>query len=109
MGNLVGGMALDTLIGVNGLNVWSITSNNGGTVAGIDFSSFENLTGGSGNDSFVLGNGLGVAGVIQGGGGVNTLDYSAYSTGVSVKFTNGSGDGDRWDQQRGELDRRSCF
>ena len=46
------------------------------------FSGFVNLTGGTGNDTFKLSNGVGVTGTVDGGAGVNTLDYSAYTTGI---------------------------
>ena len=45
------------------------------------------MVGGTANDSFVLSDGVGVTGTIAGGGGTtNTLDYSAYTTPVSVNL-----------------------
>jgi len=48
------------------------------------FVNIENLTGGSGSDTFVFSDGAAVTGIIDGGDGINTLDYSAYTTGVTV-------------------------
>ena len=48
----------------------------------------ENLTGGSGNDTFKLGgNSVSLTGSIDGKGGSNTLNYSAYTAGVRVDLT----------------------
>ena len=51
------------------------------------------INAGAGNDTFKLSNGKGVAGKIDGGGGTNTLDYSLYSTGVTVNLTTGAATG----------------
>jgi Ca2+-binding RTX toxin-like protein len=56
----------------------------------------ENLKGGTGNDSFIFANGAGLAGgggTIDGGGGLNTLDYSVYTTPVSVNLAAGTATG----------------
>ncbi len=91
---LVGSSATtDKLIGPNATNTWSITTINGGNVAGFTFSAIENLTGGSANDLFKLSNGMGVTGQINGGAGSNTLDYSLSSTGVTVNLTTGTATG----------------
>ncbi|MHC4106911.1 MAG: LEPR-XLL domain-containing protein, partial [Planctomycetota bacterium] len=89
-----GGDGSDTLIGADKANTWNITGtnegslkssqNNGDSDPPIAFAQIENLTGGDGNDEFVLADGAGVTGMIEGGGGFNTLDYSAYTSGVEV-------------------------
>jgi hypothetical protein len=81
---LTGSTATDTLQGANVASTWQITANNAGKVGSYSFSSFEDLTGGSANDTFTLSNGKGVAGTIDGGGGMNTLNYAAYTTAVAV-------------------------
>jgi Ca2+-binding RTX toxin-like protein len=91
----------DTLV-VNGLDtdvVWHITDNNKGNVEGIHFSSVENLTGGGANDTFQFADGKGVSGTIDGGGGENTLDYSAYTSPVVVNLNSEKVkvDGTVWD------------
>jgi hypothetical protein len=82
--SLVGDNSTSTLIGPNATTTWSITATNKGTVGSTSFSGFVNLTGGTGNDNFKLSNGVGVTGTIDGGAGANTLDYSAYTTGIIV-------------------------
>ena len=77
---------LDTLIGPDVATVWYVTGSNAGTVGAATFSSFENLTGGSGADQFVFLPGGSVGGNIDGGGGTNTLDYSAISTPVTLNL-----------------------
>jgi len=75
----------DTLVGPNVNITWNITAYDSGTLGPtgatsdtVAFSKFEGLTGGSGNDKFVFSNGAIVSGFIDGGGGTNTLDYTAY-------------------------------
>jgi hypothetical protein len=76
------------LIGPNANNTWNVTGMNAGTLSGasipkaLSFSSIHNLTGGSANDTFVFQNGQGITGKLDGGGGTNTLDESAYTTNV---------------------------
>ena len=89
--NATGGGGSDTIVAQNIVNTWSISGINSGTLNAITFSDVENLTGGTANDSFVLSDGMGVTGTISGGGGAtNTLDYGAYSTGVSVDLQTGT-------------------
>jgi hypothetical protein len=85
--------AADKLIGPNTTNTWSITAVNGGTVGSFNFSGIENLTGGTANDTFKFSSGKGVAGKVDGAGGTNTLDYSLYTTGVTVNLTTGTATG----------------
>ncbi len=80
----------DTLIGPNTMNNWNITATNTGTVNKFAFKGVENLTGGALADRFVLANGIGVSGHIDGGAGNNTLDYSKYTSAVSVDLTAGT-------------------
>jgi len=55
------------------------------------FANVGNLTGGSGDDDFILSAGVAVTGHLDGGGGMhNTLDYSHYSTAVSVNLASGA-------------------
>jgi hypothetical protein len=79
-----GGSGLDTLVGPNAANAWHITGSDSGTVGNVTFSGIDNLTGGTGNDAFQFGPGGWVAGVVNGGGGVNTLDYSGDGGGVAT-------------------------
>jgi hypothetical protein len=95
-----GGLVVDgqggtnTLVGPSASVTWIIAGDNAGNIAGVaTFTGVEDLTGGSANDTFKLSNGKGVVGVINGGGGVNTLDYSSYTTGVTVNLTTGAATG----------------
>jgi Ca2+-binding RTX toxin-like protein len=67
-----------------------VSAANAGKVNAFTFSGVENLTGGSANDNFVLGKSLGVSGHIDGGVGLNMLDYAAYTTAVNVNLATGS-------------------
>jgi autotransporter-associated beta strand protein len=81
----------DTLIGMDGTtNTWALSGGNAGTVDGVSFTGFANLTGGTGADDFVFGAGAHVGGVVNGMGGSNTLDYSAYTTPVRVNLGSGT-------------------
>ncbi len=53
----------------------------------------ENLLGGLANDRFIFPRGKVLGGRIDGGQGVNLLDYSPYTTRVSVNLSNGTGTG----------------
>jgi hypothetical protein len=91
---LIGGSGSDELVGLNQENTWAITGNNAGSLnGGLTFSSIENLTGGSNTDQFVLTDGKGVSGTIDGRAGTNSLDYSAYSTAVTVDLAAGTATG----------------
>jgi Ca2+-binding RTX toxin-like protein len=91
--NLVGGQGVDTIIGPDTDTTWNITGADTGNVAGIIFAGFENLTGGTGADTFVFADGSSMSGVIDGGGGINSLDYSAYTTDVRVDLGAGTAEG----------------
>jgi hypothetical protein len=82
----------DTLIGPNTTNTWTITSDNVGNVNGITFSRINNLQGSpEEDDTFLFAKGKKWDGKIDGGldptpdtQSFNTLDYSHYSTAVTV-------------------------
>ncbi|MBT7080021.1 MAG: hypothetical protein HN929_00895, partial [Chloroflexi bacterium] len=67
-----------------GLSI-TITANNAGNDGTYSFINIENLTGGTGADSFAFDDGFGLTGALDGGlTGTNTLDYSAYSSDITV-------------------------
>jgi hypothetical protein len=80
------GNGTNTLLGSSGPNTWTITGTNAGTLTGtllgglVTFSTMQNLTGGADVDTFQFTDGAGVSGNIDGDGGTNTLDYSAYAS-----------------------------
>ncbi len=97
-GSITGGGGNDTIIGNNSGDFFTINAANGGTVGttlgGTDlinsFSGISNLTGGTGNDTFAFANGATLSGTIDGVSGTDTIDYSAYTSGVTVTL-NSSG------------------
>jgi Bacterial Ig-like domain (group 3)/Right handed beta helix region len=83
----------DNLIATDGTtNTWALSGSNAGNVDSVVFTGFANLTGGSGADVFQFANGATVLGVINGETGANTLDYSAYTGGVTVNLGNATTD-----------------
>lgn len=69
-------------------NSWVINAMNSGTINGDAFSNIQNLTGGASNDDFVFQTGGFVSGSIDGGGGLNALDYSNLTVGATVNLQN---------------------
>jgi len=87
---IVGSALTDTLTGANANQTWSLSGANAGSVGGVSFSSFEALVGGTANDTFHFAVGASVAGTISGGGGIDKLDYSAWSAAATVNLTTGT-------------------
>jgi hypothetical protein len=76
---LEGGGGTNTLQAADTANTWQVSGANSGTLNGtVKFVSLQNLTGGSSSDVFNFQTGGSLAGKLDGGGGTNTLDYSAY-------------------------------
>lgn len=89
-----GTSSTDTLVGANTSNTWSITGLNSGNLNGtFAFTGFVNLTGGTAPDTFRFSNAAGVTGQIDGQASTNTLDYSAYTTGIYVNLLTASATG----------------
>jgi len=89
-----GGSGSSTLVGPNANNTWNIAGTNAGTLDGsVAFSGVQNLTGGTGMDIFQFSAGQGVTGAINGGGGGDWLDYSSYTTTVTVNLATGTATG----------------
>ena len=80
----------DKLTGPASGVIWNINGGNSGSVNGIAFSAFESLIGGAGGDTFVMAKNHGFLGKIDGGGGINELDYSAYTAVVNVDLLAGT-------------------
>jgi hypothetical protein len=98
-----GGTGVNTLVGASADDeLWKITGPHAGTLtqapfppsydAPIDFTEMDDLVGGNGDDTFRMADGATVRS-IDGGGGTNTLDYSAYTTSVIVNLRTGSATG----------------
>ncbi|MFL5329817.1 MAG: hypothetical protein ACJ8C4_12975 [Gemmataceae bacterium] len=83
--NAVGGS--DTLTGPSTDNTWTFTGQGAGNLSGVlYFMGMENVTGGTANDRFVFMPNAGIAGKLDGSGGADTLDYSAFAAPVQVSF-----------------------
>jgi hypothetical protein len=93
-----GGAGPNTLIGPNGPSTWGITGSNAGTLGHVTFTGVANLTGGSDNDTFQFQPSGSLSGAADGGGGSNTLDFSALPTAsvvVSLKTLSASINGSK--------------
>jgi hypothetical protein len=89
-GYLDGGGGDNTVVGPDVANTWSVWGYDAGTLNyAVTFSSVQYLVGGADADTFYIGDGTGLSGYLDGGGGTNTLDYSAYSISVVVDLQTG--------------------
>jgi len=77
-----------TLIGDDLNRTWTLTGANSGRVDGFpapfSFANVGNITAGSGNDTFTFDDGVIFMGNLDGGAGSDSLDYSAFSTPVTI-------------------------
>ena len=81
----------NTIIGANTNNIWAITRSNFGSLNGnITFNSFGNIVGGTANDVFSFAYTGSLSGSINGGGGIDWLDYSAIKTPINVNLATGA-------------------
>lgn len=88
--NVDGGTGTNTLSSLNPVqaSTWVINGMNSGTLNGGNFTNIQNLTGGSANDDFVFQPTGFIQGAIDGGGGLNALDYSNLNAGATVNLQN---------------------
>ncbi len=86
--NITGGAGKDTIVGPNSSNTWDIGASGIVTLAGTNFTGFENLTGGTQDDTFQFADGASIPGKIDGGLGSNVLDYSGVTSPVIVSAAN---------------------
>ncbi|MEB3831914.1 CHAT domain-containing protein [Phormidium sp. CCY1219] len=86
-----------TLIGPNRDTTWTLSGTNAGTLSGypngLNFENIENLTGGDANDTYVFSDGASLSGIIDARGGTDTLDYSNYTTAVSINLDDNTATG----------------
>jgi hypothetical protein len=85
-----GGGGSNTLVGPNTANTWAIKGQNSGMLNAIAFRNFQNLVGGGTSDVFRFNPAGASIGTIKGGTGAATLDYSLFTTGVSVNLSDGT-------------------
>jgi hypothetical protein len=79
----------DTLIGPNAVTTWQITGTNAGNAGSFTFTATELVRGGTARDTFQL-SPAGTVLALDGGGGGDWLDYTAFSTPVTVSLASGS-------------------
>ena len=91
--SLTGSSNSDSLVGSSADNTLILTGANQGTVDGLSFSSFESVDLGGGNDSAQFTSGDSLSGTLAGGSGNDTLDYSAYGSGVTVNLATNTATG----------------
>ena len=84
--NFIGNDIDSTLTAPALANDWQITGINDGTVAGVSFSNFNNLNGNVTTDTFTFNDGSQITGRVDGGTGLDTVDFSAESGVVSVQL-----------------------
>jgi Ca2+-binding RTX toxin-like protein len=94
------GTGKDTLAGMARANLFELTGINAGTMSDaggagpvVTFVGAENLTGGAQDDTFRLDPPEGISGRFDGGGGSDTLDYTAFTTKVIVHMLVGQATG----------------
>ena len=80
----------DTLLGPNASTTFNLTGPNTFNANDILFNSFENILGGEGINEFVFGQDGSLDGNLIGGGLSDTLDYSAWTSDVTIDFQLGS-------------------
>lgn len=85
---LVGGNSADSLTGPDSDSVWHLAGIDTGTLHDWQFTNMESLNGGSANDHFIFADGARVTGIVDGGAGFDVLDYSAWTTPLSVNLEN---------------------
>lgn len=78
-------------VAIDAATTWNLIAPYAGTItiqgySGITFSGINNLVGGAGEDTFIFSRAVAFGGTIDGGDGVNALDYSAYATNVTVNL-----------------------
>lgn len=89
---LDGGAGRNSIRGPDAALVWQLTAAGAGNIQALNlaFNNMQDLTGGNMRDIFRIGQGGITSGHINGGGGVNWLDYSAVRKGMSANLASGA-------------------
>ncbi|MFM7035677.1 MAG: beta strand repeat-containing protein, partial [Planctomycetia bacterium] len=89
--SIIGNTGTNTLTSLAAKNAWNIESANAGRLGDrILFTAIRNLVGGDGDDSFNFADAASLTGTVDGGGGHNTLDYSACTSAIAVNVGTGA-------------------
>ena len=90
VGNLNSG-GVDTLTGASMTNTWEITGASAGRLnTNVNFAGVESLVGGTQVDTFKMMNTASSMSKLAGGSGADLLDYSQFTTPVSVNLATGA-------------------
>jgi hypothetical protein len=81
------GNGTNTLMGPNQAMTWTVSAANSVAMGTLKFSHMQNLVGGSASDVFKFEPRGSLPGTINGGGGGDWLDYSAFASGVAVNLS----------------------
>ena len=79
------GSGSDTLTGTAGVDNFTIDSANGGSISGsasTSFTGISSINGGSDDDTFTMGENGSLSGTLDGGTGIDTLDYASRIDGI---------------------------
>jgi hypothetical protein len=93
---LHGGAGFNTIVAPDTPNTWyfdGVTDAVGRLDGYLVFEVFGHLVGGAGEDVFAFADGQRTFATLDGGGGMNWLDYSAYTTPVTVNLASGTATG----------------
>jgi hypothetical protein len=91
--NFVGGSGANAVVGPDSPTSWSITAADAVGVGGYGFAGFQSVTGGSSRDVFAFQPGGRLTGKLDGGGGINALDYAAFPGDITVNLALGTATG----------------
>ncbi len=84
--SILGGAGVDTLVGDSQANTWELRGTGRGLLnSSLAFDGIENITGGSQDDAVRIGVQGGLVGTLSGGQGVNTLDYSDWTSAMEIR------------------------
>ena len=83
---LGGPSTANQVVGPDTPTTFNVTAYNAGNAAGVSYWSFRNIVGGAGNDVFKISNGVTLSGTINGGGGTNTIDDTAFTTVTTINL-----------------------
>jgi len=85
--NINGGAGINTLVANNTNNTWNLTGADTGNLNGTNnFTRIQNLIGGTLDDSFLVGDGVDFNGSISDNGGTDNINFSAYTTPLTVNL-----------------------
>ncbi|WP_204102173.1 MULTISPECIES: CHAT domain-containing protein [Spirulina sp. CCY15215] len=83
----------NNFIGPDRATTWNLTGVGSGSVEGVSFSNVSRITGGNSSDTFIFNSGVNFNRFIDGGNGVDRLDYSASGNPATIDIANGTATG----------------